>query len=226
MINEEQQAYVYGYLKSVKVTQQEIHDELYDHIVTSYENELTKNSGLDIETYIREEIQPAFGGLSGIKKMVNVQNHKVSRYYRKAWIKHLKYFLQWPTIVLTVSVYLILFKSLELWEPKKVTIMALGGSSMLPLLVVIYGFIRFYIDCKMQKRPYSSSLKNTMLTTYALLFGGVPNLMNTFLSDVETFTLPSVVTMVLAVILTGYLILAFSYLRLLKEDFDFKLAFS
>uniref|UniRef100_UPI004048A87F hypothetical protein n=1 Tax=Roseivirga sp. TaxID=1964215 RepID=UPI004048A87F len=54
------------YLKDVEIIHQEPFEEFYDHIVTAFE----KNEATDIRLFIKEAIEPAFGGVKGIKRIL------------------------------------------------------------------------------------------------------------------------------------------------------------
>lgn len=226
MITKEQQQQINAFLKEVKVDQQEIHDEFFDHIATSYEHQLTHSPGLELEWYLYEVMLTDFGGKSGIAKTINSKKREVNNFYRHRLLKHVKSFLSWPTILIVISVYLILFKSLELFEVNKVIAGAFITGTGLPLIVVVYGQLRFFIDCRLKKRPYSGSIKNLVLFTHSLLLASIPNLYNVFFDNIEAYAQSPLFAVSMTLFLTVYLILAFSYLKMIKEDFDFKLAFS
>ncbi len=226
MITKEHQQQINDFLKEVKVDQQEIHDEFYDHIATSYEHQLTLSPSLELKWYLYEVLLPEFGGKSGIAKTINSKKREVNNFYRHRLFKHIKSFLSWPTILIVASIYLILFKSLELFEAKRVITTAFIIGTGLPLIIVLYGQARFFVDCRLKKRPYSGSIKNLILFTHSLLLASIPNLYNVFFDNIEGYAQAPLFTVGITLFLTIYLVIAFSYLKMIKEDFDFKLAFS
>ncbi|GAB5527435.1 MAG: hypothetical protein Roseis2KO_53070 [Roseivirga sp.] len=226
MITKEQHQQINDFLKEVKVDQQEIHDEFYDHIATSYEHQLSISPNIELKWYLTEVILPEFGGKNGIAKTINAKRREVNNFYRNKLWQHIKSFLRWPTILIVVSVYLILFKSLEMFDGKKVIAAALIMGTGLPLIVAMYGQISFFIHCKLKKLPYYSSIKNGTLIIYALLFGAVPNIYNVFFDNLESFPPSHLFVGGMTLFLTAYLVFALSYLKMMKEDFDFKLAYS
>ena len=65
-LTQEQHHALVKYLKDVGIKQQEPFEEFYDHIATAIEKEQPD----DINEFIREIIQPSFGGVKGIKRIV------------------------------------------------------------------------------------------------------------------------------------------------------------
>lgn len=219
------QRYVYDYLKKIDVTNQEMHDEFYDHILSSYEVQLTKTPGMRIEDFIASNIEEGFGGEKGVRKIINAQQREINNQYRRAILQEFSYFLKWPVILLTASIYFGLYKALALFSVNKVILFSIAISSITPILVVIYGILRFYIECRRHRLPYNYSLKNFMLLNLGLLFGAVPNLYNVFLENTEMTALSAPIITLVALLLTSYLLLTLSYLRVIKKNFTFKLKF-
>lgn len=226
MITEAQKVYINKYLKMVGITQQELHDEFFDHIATSFEVAVKRQSELEIETYIREEIQPAFGGVEGIKKIAKRKLKEVNNIYRKQLFANFRAYFRWPMILVAISIFLILLKSFQLFKLSDVLLTSLVVFSFPAVFLALGGCISFYISCKRKKLPYYSSVKNSVIMTQLLMLCWslqIPNFLNVFYDqDLTTLHSPGL-AFILSVILTFTIILSLAYLKLMRENFDFKL---
>ena len=226
MITDAQKIEINQYLKQVGIRQQELHDEFFDHIATSYEAAAKNHSGLDLVSYIRDEIQPAFGGVDGIKKIANQKLRQINNIYRKQLFANFRAYFRWPMILVAISIFLVLLKSFELFKLSDVLLTSLVTFAAPPILLVLGGWINFYINCKKKKLPYTNSVKNTVIMTQLLIICWslqIPNLLNVFY-DQKLSTLNSPwLALILSVILTVMTILSLAYLKLMRDNFDFKL---
>ncbi|KYG80859.1 hypothetical protein AWW67_08535 [Roseivirga seohaensis] len=220
----EQHDILVKYLKDVGIKDQEPFEEFYDHIATGFE----KNQTLELSTYIREISEPAFGGTKGMLKIVNEQNK-----IRKSliWKRSKEIFLSlfgWPAIGLVMVSFVLIQIGTDLLGTKFITIFSLAIGLLIPLVVVIYGQISFYSNCKRRKLPYTSSNLNAWLMTFVHLPVALLNLSlnglipHVFGEDMVKGFL-SAYPIVNVCLSTLFLLLGFTYLKLLKEQFIFKL---
>ena len=147
------------YLKDVGIKHQEPFEEFYDHIATGFE----KSHTLDLSTYIRDIAQPSFDGTKGMLKIVNEQN-KIRK--SMIWKRAKEIFIGlfgWPAIVFVITSFILVQIGVQQFGQKFTAVLSLGISLIIPLCVVGYGFISFYLECKKQKLPYTTSNLNTWL---------------------------------------------------------------
>ncbi|MFT6214552.1 MAG: hypothetical protein ACJAS3_000945, partial [Roseivirga sp.] len=76
-LSQEQHHTLVKYLKDVGIRNQEPFEEFYDHVVTDFE----KSDATDISLFIKEAIEPAFGGEKGIQKILKEGSKSVTRHY-------------------------------------------------------------------------------------------------------------------------------------------------
>jgi hypothetical protein len=212
------------YLKDVGIKDQEPFEEFYDHIATGFE----KNHVLDLNTYILTISEPSFGGAEGMLKIVNDQN-KIRK--KLIWKRSKEIFLSlfgWPAIGLVILSFVLIQIGTDLFGTKFITLFSLTIGLLIPLVVVIYGHISFYSYCKKQQLPYTSSNLNTWLMTFVNLPVALLNLsMNGVIPHVigeDSFKgFLSAYPIVTVCLSTLFLLLGFTYLKLLRENFIFKL---
>lgn len=223
-LSTDQDKFLCQYLKDVGIRHQEPFEEFYDHIATAFE----QSGDRDIKLYIRDVAQPAFGGTKGMLRIVNEQNKS-----RKAsiWARAKKIFLSlfgWPAIALVIACFLLIQFGTNQFGQNFIIVFSLVIGLGLPVLVVMYGHLSFYISCKKHKLPYSGNNLNVWLLTFIHLpfailnVGG--NLVVPTLIGRETFKNFLISYPLVTTCFSTFLILfGYTYLKLLKERFIFKL---
>jgi len=213
------------YLKDVGIGHQEPFEEFYDHIATSIE----KDKPEDISTYLREVIQPSFGGVQGMLDVVNEQ----SKIRRIAILKRAKeIFLSlfgWPAIGFVMVSFILLQTLSNQFDEKYVLIYAAILGLFIPASVMMYGVFSFYKDCKKQQLPYTTNdLNSSILLLMVIPFNAlsiVGNLLIPIFIGRDSFS--QFLTAYPAVIVcfsTLVLLFGFTCLKLFKEKFTFKLS--
>jgi len=179
----ENQNAIVKYLKSLDIRSMEFFEEMYDHIVTSFESR--KDISQNIRTHISEVIQPGFGGAGGIKRiMKSQQKFRQKAIFSRAKGLFLSYLISWPTILITAIIALIIFQLNAIFNPKDVLLLVLVTSAMTPPIIALTGQLRFYVNCKRHNKPYSSSDLNKRLVLISAI--GC-NLLNILLNLVAKF---------------------------------------
>lgn len=220
---------VVNYLKSIDVKKMEFFEEMYDHIVTSYQSRLNKSES--INEHITHVIQPGFGGVKGIKRVMKSQQKLRQQIISKrAWNLFKSYLLKWPTVLTTVLITLIVYQLNLLFRPKDVLLVIMSFSVLVPVLVVLTGQARFYRQCKIQGRPYSSSDLNARLLLLAAFGTNLVNILLNLVANViwgaqknglEMMASYPVVQISLSVL---FILYALVMIQLLKEKFIFRIA--
>lgn len=223
-LSTEQHKYLCQYLKDVGIYHQEPFEEFYDHIATSFE----QSGASDLKVFICNVAQPAFGGAKGMLKIVNQQN-KIRK--DLIWKRAKEIFLSlfgWPAIGLVIACILLIQIGTQQFGHKFITITSLIIGLAIPTLVVLYGFMSFYIKSKKRNLPYSGNNLNTWLISFIHLpfailnIGG--NLVIPIMIGRETFKVYLVDFPIITIVFsTLVLLFGFTYLKLLKEKFIFKL---
>lgn len=167
-MTKEEKTTIVDYLKSLGIKSMEFFEEMYDHIVTSFESR--KNLSQDIDSHIKEVIQPGFGGAMRIKRIMRSQERlRQKTIFRRAKDLFLSYLISWPTILITVFIALIIFQLNAIFNPKDVLLIILVSTAMVPPIIALSGQLQFYISCKRQGKPYSSSDLNKRLVLIAAI---------------------------------------------------------
>lgn len=157
---------VSNYLKSIDVRSMEFFEEMNDHIITSYENRSHKHQ--TIKDHIRDVVQPAFGGVKGIQRVMKAQQKLRSKIiFKRAWTLFKSYLFTWPTVLITILITLTIHQLNTIFKSEHVFIWIMGISVVIPVLIVLVGQGRFYLDCKRQGKGYSSSDLNSRLILLA-----------------------------------------------------------
>ncbi len=219
---------VVKYLKSIDVSTMEFFEEMNDHIVTSYQNRVNKHQ--TIKDHLRDVVQPAFGGVKGIQKVMKTQQ----KLRRKVVLKRAKqlffsYLTSWPTVLITIAITLLIIRLNAIFNPKDVLLLILTISALVPPFIALGGQIKFYFNCKKEKKPYFSSDLNKRLLFIAAI--GC-NLLNVLLNVVARFiwgfqktgfeNLASYSWVQISLCVT-FLLYALVVIQLLKEKFILKL---
>ena len=213
------------YLKVVGIVHQEPFEEFYDHIATGFE----KSHLLDLSTYIREVAQPDFGGSKGIKKIV--LNQRKAR-TRMIWKKAMEIFFGlfgWPAIGIVMASFILVQTSQNTLGPKFTLIASLMLGLLLPLVVIAYGSISFYRDCKRSNKNYrNSDLNNSLMVLVHVpftLINIVGNLIVPIIIGREVFKIFITENIWLSTFFCAFTLLyGFTCLKLMKEKFVFKLS--
>ncbi|WP_323758118.1 hypothetical protein [Roseivirga sp.] len=215
------------YLKAVEIKHQEPFEEFYDHIATGFE----KSHVLDLSTYIRDVAQPAFGGTKGMLKIVNEQNIiRKNMIWKRA--KEIFFGLfGWPAIGFVMVSFMLIQFGAQQFGDRFIVLFSFGIGLVLPIFVVFYGLIRFYLHCKRQKLPYTSNNLNSWLLTavnlpIALLNVGGSLVIPIFIGRDNFKIFLNAYPIVTVCLSTLFLLFGFTYLKLLKERFIFKLELS
>ncbi len=219
---------VVKYLKSINVITMEFFEEMYDHIITSYQNRVNKNE--PIKDHLRDVVQPAFGGVKGIQSIMKSQQKlRQKAIFNRAKELFITYMISWPTVLITIAITLLIIRLNAIFNPKDVLLLILTISSLVPPFIALGGQIKFYFNCKKEKKPYSSSDLNKRLLFIAAI--GC-NLLNVLLNVVARFiwgfqktgfeNLASYSWVQISLCVTFFLY-ALVVIQLLKEKFILKL---
>lgn len=212
------------YLKDVDIKHQEPFEEFYDHIATAFEKDKPK----DFNRFLREVIQPSFGGVKGIKKVVLNQRKVRSKLI---WQKAKGIFFNlfgWPAIGIVIISFILVQTSINILGSKFTLIASLSLGLILPLAVFIYGAISFHRDCKKKNRDYRNSDLNSSLLQFIhlpfLLLNIFGNLIVPIIIGREVFKLFISENIWLNTLFCAFALLyGFTCLKLMKENFTFKL---
>ncbi|MBO3697795.1 hypothetical protein [Roseivirga sp. E12] len=220
---------VVKYLKSLDIRSMEFFEEMYDHILSSFQSRKDLNQNIDV--HLRDVVQPGFGGAKGIQRVMKSQQKlRQKAIFKRAKDLFLSYLISWPTVLITMVIALVIFQLNALFRPKDVLLIIMTTSALIPASIALGGQIKFYFDCKRQNKPYSSSDLNKRLLLIAAIG---TNLMNVLLNVVakfiwgsqkgglEAFSSYSWLQITLSVLFVLY---ALVVIQLLKEKFITKLA--
>lgn len=227
MITRAEEQQIVDYLKKINVCRQEIFDELFDHLVTSYEDHSSKTTDTNIKSFIAEEINQNFGGASGIKKMTLVKNKSVRASYSTKLIENIKFYINWPANLVTIGVIFLFFKLLENQTPDKFTILVMTPvvlTMLPPIVLALFGRYSFRRKCRKLQKPYRGSIKNEVIFTQAIFLSNTFHVFNgvKMFFNWHTLDLPSWAILLIASFTVLYLILTLSFLKLFRSEFDFK----
>lgn len=220
---------VFKYLKSIDVRTMEFFEEMNDHIITSYQNRVNEHQ--TIKDHLRDVVQPAFGGVKGIQRIMKAQQKLRQKLITKrAWSLLKSYLLSWPTVLITLFITFVIYQLNNIFNPKDVLLWIMMVSVFLPLAIVGTGSSKFYLACKRLKLPYSSSDLNLRIMNLSLLGTSLLNiLLNGFgfivwgsqKNGVDALSAYPVVQVTLCLLFVLYALIT---LRLFKEKFILKLA--
>ncbi|PWL28537.1 hypothetical protein [uncultured Roseivirga sp.] len=224
MISKKEQSIIENYLKEIGISHYEPFEELLDHIATSYE----QSQASDVKHFIDKQIQPSFGGVKGILKIVKEQNKTRRNFICKRAATIFLSLLKWPMIILTGLMFFAMKWSLEIFDPKTVSLSILTLSIFIPMLIAFYGQIKFYYSCKKESKAYTSSNTNLwlfqMMHLPSALLNLLLNLVITQIVGKESFWIEiSNYPWILAAILTFFLMYFYTFLKLYQEKFIFKI---
>ncbi|WP_295655655.1 hypothetical protein [uncultured Mucilaginibacter sp.] len=116
---------------------QETYDELLDHVVTAIDNMDTKEE-LYATTLTKNIIDNEFGGYEALKDME--KNHArlvMSAMSKKHW-ENIKWFFNWPTVMLTAALVVVGFMIDSHASSHKVLLLVTFGASVCPFLFIAF----------------------------------------------------------------------------------------
>ncbi len=227
MIGKQEEIEVSNYLKKHKINRYEVYEELHDHLLTSYENVLTNAPQTDIKMHIKQEVQSSFGGVSAMKKFVCQKRNLAHVVYRKKLLSYFTSFFNGPMLILSTSLLVLIYVSLTSLDQVKVYALAMTlavVAVLFPLIIAFYGYLSFRINCQKQGKAYSSSIKNQMIINLSLLLTSFFHLFNTLniVFNLDEVTIPQWSLLLISIFTALYLLLSFSYVRLVRNEFEFK----
>lgn len=229
MINRQEEHEISSYLKELKINKQEIFEEFFDHIATSYENALARNPTTEIKSFLREEVQSGFGGEIEMKKIICSRRNEINKIYQDKLLHQFLSFFKGPMLLLTSAIFVLVYVSLISFgrvHAYDVALLTIVTAMIIPLATIMYGLLSFKANCRNQNKSYRSSVKNHTLFYQSFLltsFFYVLHILNITLG-LDKVTLPIWSIILIGAFVTVYLIFSFVYLRLIKKEFDFKLS--
>ncbi len=229
MISKEEQQFVFDYLKKVGVKHMEFFEELYDHIVTSFEDRVDKSQ--NISDHITNTIQPAFGGAVGIRIVQQKQEIQRSKMIKARFLSLFKeYFIGWPSVLISITLGLLIYLLNQFFDPKWILISFIVFGALCPLITSLYGIEKFRSYCRRNRLPYQLSDLNRRIASFStigvmsvnivlngtlLIASGSHNTGINFISELPYLQIPIGVVFILYTLVC---------VQLFKEKFIIKLA--
>jgi hypothetical protein len=222
-LSQEQHHTLVKYLKDVGIRNQEPFEEFYDHVVTAFE----KSDATDISLFIKEAIEPAFGGEKGIQKILKEGSKSVTRHYRKVLRKKMAFYFKGPNLLIPISMYFALYMLLSFAPaPKMIFFSILVLTCITPFIFVVFNSYRSYRSSKRNKLSFYPSLKREELHRLTILGMLILHLHNIFLDDIDSTSYVQGLIQWLPLVVSGlviYIIWAISCVQMVKEELTNKL---
>jgi hypothetical protein len=212
------------YLKDCGIGYQEPFEEFYDHIATAIEKDQPEN----LSQYFREVIQPSFGGVQGMLLIVSEQ----SKIHKGLILKRAKeIFLSlfgWPAIGFIMVSFILLQTAARQFGEEYVMYSSLILGLFIPPVIIMYGAVSFSRDCKKRNLPYRSNDRNAtifslLVLPYNIFSFGANLLVYMVLGRENLSHFLSAYPVITVCFSTLALLFGFTLLKLLKENFTFKL---
>jgi hypothetical protein len=211
------------YLKDVGIRNQEPFEEFYDHIVTAFE----KSDAIDIRLFIKEAIEPAFGGEKGIQKILKEGSRAVTKHYRRVLREKMAFYFKGPNLLIPISMYFASYMLLSFVPNPRMTFFAILALTCVgPVILVLLNSYSFYRSCKRSNVNFNSSLKHQEFHRITILGMVVLSLHNAFLIDIDSTSYVQGLIQWLPLIVSGlviYIIWAISCVQMVKEELAPKL---
>lgn len=212
------------YLKGLEIKTQEPFEEFYDHIATAIEKEQPD----DINEFLREVIQPSFGGVKGIKRILLNQRELRQKLIWKRAKKIFWSLFGWPSIVLIMIGFILVQICSNQFGLKFTMGLTLSLGLFLPFLIYLIAAIRLFILFGYENKPYNSTESLKAIFTLIHIPIALLNVLNFLIVPIifgrgafTTFLLNNVWANTL--LCAFALLYGFTCLKLLKENFTFKL---
>lgn len=210
------------YLKDVGIKLQEPFEEFYDHIATAFE----KSDAHDLQKYIREVADPAFGGVSGIQTMLKEGSKSLTKHYRRVLRQKMAFYFKGSYMLIPISLYFLLYILFNTTVPKYAFSAVLCIASATPVLYAIIIGYRFQRSCKKSGANFKSSLKHQELHRLSIIGMLTLNLHNLLFLDTNISELNAGLIKWLPLVISGlviYIIWAISCFQMVKEELTPKL---
>jgi hypothetical protein len=212
------------YLKAVGIKEQEPFEEFYDHIATGFE----RSQIHDLQHYIESIAEPDFGGTKGMLRIVRNQNkHRRAMIVKRAKEIFVGLF-GWPTVLIVFASYLMVITGRSQFGQKFTIIFSLVIGLFVPVIIVLYGQLKFYFDCKKNKLPYTRSNLNSWLISFVYLPAHILNaavnlIIPSFFGRDNFKAFLASYPWITIVLCTFTILFGYIYLMLIREKFVFKL---
>ena len=164
-----------AFLKRHHLDSQELYEEFYDHIVTSFENQEYKPKCI---TQHLAQLEKDFGGAKGIKKILIARHKSYYKIYDKILIKHFKDLLRWPLILYSLLLSFGIYQLTLVFDPSKLFVFTLIAASLISFTYILRLTVQFRLTCRKEQRGYNHRLSHSAILRPNLLIVVVLNLWN------------------------------------------------
>lgn len=226
-LTQEQHEQIVFYLQHLDIDSQELFEEFYDHIVSSYEKHLQVNPELSLKSHIWDYLQPEFGGVGGFKDVIKKHQKGIHWQVTKKFFVIMQSYFKWPTLVYTLITFLVLFGFAQISSQPEIIYIFVTVALVTPYVIIIQNHIKFKKDIKLNQPGYYRNFRNsainwigtlTAFSTY-YLWNFSDRMRETLFFESYFDDLPIIPTILMA----GSTLISVTLLRLTKEDFKTKL---
>lgn len=204
------------FLKDHRLNQQELFEEFYDHIVSSFEDRLDKSQNIQ---HHLNQILADFGGTHGIRKILISRHQIYGKIYSTKLKRHFWSFFQWPLALYTALTFASIYLLTLIFPAKGLFTILLVLVSLTPIAIGSRFAYKFWMKCKREDKAYRSKLSHSAALKPALLLTlpiHVWNMLNSLSSmDLQlAISTHILLTTTLAILLITF---AFACMKLMTE---------
>lgn len=154
------------FLKDHRFNQQELFEEFYDHIVSSYEDRADKTT--DIHQHLKEVLAD-FGGKKGMRQILIARHQAYNQVYGKRLRSIFWSFFKWPLIVYTALIATIVYFLTLLFPTGELFTWLMLLIGLTPITVAGRFAFSFGLKCKREGKAYRSRVSQSASLRPALL---------------------------------------------------------
>jgi len=191
----------------------ETYEEMYDHIVSTIENR--EDAGDEyVATAAKAIIDAEFGGYEALKWMEADRVKLIRAQMRHKHWENIKWFFNWPTIMLTTAIVILGYLIDTLATTHKFLVGVAFGAAILPLLFLAFKkvwnkYASWYFDMDYSK----PSIKDGYVFNVAMLSCNMVNLVSFALRNFNLYSTLSLFVFVM------YAVFVLSFFKLYREEY-------
>lgn len=227
-LTKEQHEQVVFYLQHLDIDSQELFEEFYDHIISSYEHARKTCPERSLREHIWKYLQPEFGGVDGFKSVIRKHKKLIHRAVTKRiFFIALSYF-RWPMAAYGVCIFLLLWTISEFTQSPTFVYVITSIGLLVPYTIVLFNQRKFRKQIKLSQPGFYSNSRNDVIaqvavfsavsTYYLWFFGG--NFKNGSVPESLFDNLP----LLPALLMWFSVLYAATLLKVIKEDFKTQLS--
>lgn len=168
-LTQEQHDQVVFYLQHLDIDSQELFEEFYDHIISSYEKHLQVNPDLSLKSHIWDYLQLEFGGVGGFKDVIKKHEKTISWNVSKRIVITALSALKGKNLLYSAAVFLSLWVLMATSKNLSIMVGLIIACFCIPMAIAIKKHYQFKKSVRENNPGYYRNMRNGTIMLYATL---------------------------------------------------------